>query len=50
MFENNLTSPDKATNIAATDFSDILQGRRNIKMAYLAKMLQQWCASCEESL
>ncbi|XP_078315372.1 uncharacterized protein LOC111116349 [Crassostrea virginica] len=50
MFENNPTSPDKATNIAVTEYSDILQGRRIIDLAYFAKMLQQGCAGCEEPL
>ena len=44
------TSPDKATNIAVTEYSDILQGRRIIDLAYFAKMLQQGCAGCEEPL
>ena len=52
MFENNPTSPEKATkgHIAATEFRDILQGRRIIDLAYFAKMLQQGCAGCEEPL
>ena len=50
MFEKNPTSPDKATNIAVTEYSDILQGRRIIDLAYFAKMLQQGCAGCEEPL
>ena len=34
MFENNPTSTGKATNIAATEIRDILQGRRIIDLAY----------------
>ena len=50
MFENNPTSPEKATSIAATEFRDILQGRRIIDLVYFAKLLQQGCTGCEEPL
>ena len=39
MFEKKPTSPDKATNIAVTEYSDILQGRRIIDLGYFAKMI-----------
>ena len=50
MFENNPTSPDKNTDIDATDFYDILQSRGINDLAFFAKMLKQECAGCENPL